>query len=350
MAQTPFKFQERVETHLLAGRNVLLQAPTGAGKTRAALRPWMVAARDGLDFPWRCLYSVPMRVLAQQFIREYEGAVAKFSRGHGFRTVRAQIQTGEQPDDPMLENALIFATLDQTLSSALGIPYSLAPKMANMNAGAVMSSYLVWDEFHLFGRRQALPTTLHLMKMLAGVTPFCLMTATFSQTLLDELASWLGAEVVQVEENELAEIPSQRDKQRRVHIAEQPLCAQTVLERSGPTNHRSVQHGRPRSASLPRSGCSNERARESKLNYCTAASMQKIARIIHSGLSSTLARDGRQSSSLPRAILVATQAIEVGVNITCQTLHSDLAPANTLVQRAGRCARFEGEVGDVVDP
>ncbi len=47
-------------------------------------------------------------------------------------------------------------------------------------------------------------------------------------------------------------------------------------------------------------------------------------------------------------ILISTQVIEAGINITCQVLHTQLAPMNSLLQRAGRCARFTGEVGEVL--
>ncbi|MEI6047000.1 MAG: HD domain-containing protein, partial [Chloroflexota bacterium] len=47
------------------------------------------------------------------------------------------------------------------------------------------------------------------------------------------------------------------------------------------------------------------------------------------------------------AILVATQVIEVGLDINCENLHTELAPANSILQRAGRCARYEGNTGHV---
>jgi len=47
------------------------------------------------------------------------------------------------------------------------------------------------------------------------------------------------------------------------------------------------------------------------------------------------------------AILVATQVVEAGVDISCENLHTEICPANSLIQRAGRCARFEGEKGVV---
>lgn len=46
-------------------------------------------------------------------------------------------------------------------------------------------------------------------------------------------------------------------------------------------------------------------------------------------------------------VLISTQVIEAGINITCQVMHTQLCPMNSLLQRAGRCARFGGEQGEV---
>jgi len=46
-------------------------------------------------------------------------------------------------------------------------------------------------------------------------------------------------------------------------------------------------------------------------------------------------------------ILISTQVIEAGINITCQVMHTQLCPMNSLLQRAGRCARFQNEQGEV---
>ena len=47
-------------------------------------------------------------------------------------------------------------------------------------------------------------------------------------------------------------------------------------------------------------------------------------------------------------IVIATQVVEVGLDISVQVLHTELAPANSLVQRAGRCARFARQHGRVI--
>src|SRR2546429_9976058 len=74
-------FQERVLHHVLNGRSVILQAPTGAGKTKAALAPFLQnLAKQGDKLPHTCRYAVPMRVLANQFYREYQATAEKIDR------------------------------------------------------------------------------------------------------------------------------------------------------------------------------------------------------------------------------------------------------------------------------
>src|SRR5919202_2028501 len=46
-------------------------------------------------------------------------------------------------------------------------------------------------------------------------------------------------------------------------------------------------------------------------------------------------------------VLISSQVIEAGLNITCEVMHTHLCPMNSLLQRAGRCARFRGERGEV---
>ena len=68
----PFEFQRKVAEHLLNGRNVILQAPTGAGKTKAALFPYLLAQQENIPFPRKLLYTTPMRVLAKNFHTDFK--------------------------------------------------------------------------------------------------------------------------------------------------------------------------------------------------------------------------------------------------------------------------------------
>lgn len=343
-----YPYQETVFNHLMEGRNVILQAPTGAGKTQAALYPFLTALDPAPDNPWRgrlptrCIYSVPMRVLARQFDQKHKNPIARYRAKYKLEITQS-IQMGEQPEDPTFTSNLIFATIDQTLSSYLLAPYSLGRRQANLNAGAVMSSYLVFDEFHLYDPASTLPTTLQMLKTLKDITPFVLMTATFSQTLLGELANLLGAVIVPGDETErdgLDELPSQQ-KERTYQVADQPMSAEAVWatheQRSlvicNTVDRARQLHRRLREIASP----------ETEVILLHSQFLRDDRNRIEDRIRELCGKEAqRQAGS---AIVVSTQAIEVGVDMSCHVLHTELAPANAIIQRAGRCARYPGEVG-----
>ncbi|NOG49633.1 MAG: CRISPR-associated helicase Cas3' [Chloroflexi bacterium] len=334
--------QQRVNDLILAGKNVLLTAPTGSGKTRAALHPFLWALDHEEYLPSKCIYSVPMRILANQFIREYKEIVQEYGLAIGRPHLRTTIQTGEQQDDREFASNLIFATIDQTLSSYLLTPYSLPKRLGNINAGALVGAYLVFDEFHLYDPNSTLPTTLHMLKQLNSITPFVLMTATFSTSLVEELARELNCEIVPKTEEErqaIRGIQSQQ-KTRRYYVADTPLNAERVLEK-----HRGrsivICNQVERTQQLYRR-LNALKSDHTRLILLHSQFLTEDRRRIETLLQETFARDSGVD-----VIVVATQAIEVGVDISSTVMHTELAPANSIVQRAGRCARYQGDEGDV---
>ncbi len=341
-----YPYQEKVKELVQAGQSVILQAPTGAGKTRAALAPFIEAFFDlpSGTFPKKCIYSVPLRVLANQFENTYQELAATYHRKYR-RKIDVKVQTGDRPGDRQFEGDLIFATIDQTLSSFLLSPYSLPQRLSNLNAGAVAASYLVFDEFHLFDPISTLPTTLEILRMLRGVTPFLLMTATFSTDMLAGLASALDAVVIPEDDaarQAMQALPSQQ-KTRRYHVADVPLSADAVLKR-----HQSrtlvVCNVVDRARSLFEALRDHPNRGDAQVLLLHSRFLPQDRQRIEGEIQRVFSKDGDPGESW---ILVATQAIEVGLDITCQTLHTELAPANAVLQRAGRCARYPGEEGAV---
>jgi len=49
-----------------------------------------------------------------------------------------------------------------------------------------------------------------------------------------------------------------------------------------------------------------------------------------------------------RRVLISTQIVEAGVDLSASVLYTELAPWASLVQRFGRCARYPGETGKIV--
>jgi len=351
-----YPYQQRVKELIQSGRSVLLQAPTGAGKTRAALAPFIEAFFQfpPQRFPKQCIYSVPMRVLASQFEEEYREMAQKHARIYRDEVLEVRIQTGERPNDQKFQDGdLVFATIDQTLSSALGVPYSLSAGQANLNAGAFYASYLIFDEFHLFPVDEkniggAMTTTLQLLARLKGLIPFVLMTATFSSGMLNELARRLDAVVVTVDEEEyrmIASLGGKQPRQRRYHVHEAPLSAEAVL-----TTHATrsiaicnqVQRAQKLYQELQRLTKGSDTEIILLHSRFTKQDRQRKEALIRQEFGKK--KEARQQKSM---ILVATQVVEVGLDISSEHLHTEIAPANAVLQRAGRCARYPGEQGHV---
>lgn len=389
-----YPYQMRVKQLLYGGQSVILQAPTGSGKTRAALAPFIEAFFDFPPdkFPKQCIYAVPERVLATQFEHEYRDRAESYERRFR-RRLDVRIQTGERPDDPELLGDLIFATLDQVLSSALGVPYSLSPGKANINMGAVLGSYLVFDEFHLFPP-QAIQTTLQLLRLFGRWTPFVLMTATFSETMLREIAHLLQAEPVLVSAEEVAQIETRQGtlprKARHFIVREHPINADDILadhDRRSVAVCNTVDRAIDLYQELVNSGCQPVPVTHpalaplyDRLRGATSPDehrrlLDEAVEILQSEMAnapegtnwvmllhSRFERPHRQVKEaflraecgprreewrVPRLLVVATQVVEVGLDITSQALHTELAPAASVIQRAGRCARYPGEQGRV---
>lgn len=347
----PYPYQKEVSRLLLAGHSVVLQAPTGAGKTTAALLPFLHAWREETQecFPTKCVYVVPMRVLAHQFVHEYEERIASIQRRYR-RSLNVKIQTGDQQDDRRFEGDLIFCTVDQFLSSYLTMPYSQPGRLANINAGAMVGAYIVLDEFHLLDPGSTLPSVLYALKQLSQLAPVLIMTATFSTKMLHTLANGLGTSVVLVSPEEARQIETREGKvaprQRNWHTTDETLTAEIVLN-----YHRcrslalcnTVRQAQTIARQLR--ALITERQLDIEVLLLHSRFLQKDRRHTEERLRLLFGKDADHSGSV---IAVATQTIEVGVDITCETLHTELAPASALIQRAGRCARYPGETGEVI--
>jgi CRISPR-associated endonuclease/helicase Cas3 len=342
-----YPYQRTVKHLIQSGQSVILQAPTGAGKTRAALAPFIETFFDfePHQFPRKCIYSVPMRTLANQFNAEYAHLAASYKRKFG-RDMNVTIQTGERPEDSKLEGDLIFTTIDQTLSSFLCIPYALSTRQANINAGAIVSSYLVFDEFHLFPP-EAFETTVAMLKLLKGLTPFLLMTATFSDTMLKDLSRQLGAAVIPNQQYpaRFEALPSQQ-KERRYQPVDALLTAAAVLA-FHPVNGRSIAVCNTVSRAQ---NLYDELKEQVPDNIQIKLLHSRFYKEDRSEKETWLRREfgkDKERYTVKSAILVATQVVEVGLDITSDVFHTDLAPANAILQRAGRCARYKGESGQI---
>jgi CRISPR-associated endonuclease/helicase Cas3 len=357
-----YQYQLRVAQRMLAGRNVILRAPTGAGKTWAVLAPFLFSRHEELNGPSRLIYALPLRTLAQGIYRQARDAAEKLGwpieatvverDGHKAETIPpfVTLQTGEQPDDPFFDRgSIIVTTYDQVLSGLLDGPYGLSGRLHNINAAAVAGALVVFDEFHLMEPHKAFLTAVAGLHLFRGLCQSVWMTATATAPLENQLREALNAERIPSTRQEwdamLAELPAVSQVTRELVVEHEPLSAAAVLR---------DQHDGGRSIVLLNTVGRAQEMYKALRKEMDSQGMAFPVLLLHSRffkrdreprewqISKLFGRDG-----LGGAILVATQVVEAGLDLTCEHLHTELCPMNALAQRAGRCARFEGEVGTV---
>lgn len=350
----PYGYQLKVSELLLSGKNVILNVPTGAGKTWASIIPFLHAEQTKLvDFPQKMIYSLPLRTLANSIYSD----VTKVLKEKTIIEDKVSIHTGECKNDKHFEGDIIFSTIDQTLSNFLCFPLSLSKRQANINAGALIGSYLVFDEFHLLDPKLSMATTIGMLKTLKNLCRFCIMTATLSEKYIRKLEEAVNAEVVSINDfpedaaiiNSL-KVPEGREAKKTLIVKDEIINAQTILKRH--KKKTIVICNRVEKAQQ----LFNDIVTSDLTGFSNLSDLERSNIIcLHSrffdddrkkkeeDLKQLFGRKNNEKS----AILISTQVIEAGMDISCDTMHVEISPINSFLQRAGRCARWENQYGEI---
>jgi CRISPR/Cas system-associated endonuclease/helicase Cas3 len=108
-------FQIKAEEQLKKGQSVLIVAPTGLGKTRAALKPFV----DGPDcsplLTSRLIYALPIRALAKGVVNELQELSP---------VTRPTVHHGAEAESEIFAERAIITTVDQYFTAFAGAPLS----------------------------------------------------------------------------------------------------------------------------------------------------------------------------------------------------------------------------------
>lgn len=335
----PYSFQLELVEKVLDGKSVIMQAPTGSGKTWASIVPFVIAKKENMQFPQKLIYALPLRALANSLYSDIKEN--KFIKEND---IKVSIQTGEKNEDPyFLEGDIIFTTIDQVLSSLLCIPFSVSKRQGNINAGVILSSYLVFDEFHLLDPERSLATVFTILEKFKDKALFCLMTATLSENLLNSMCKELDVDRVIVDKEKCSEIKNQRDKIKYLNVINKPINADDVLK-----NHKklsialcnTVERSQNLYFDLKKKKQEDDKFKNTKLICINSRFTSKDRNKLENEIRNIFGEGSNED-----AILVSTQIIEVGMDISCDVMHTEISPINSLLQRIGRCARFRDEEG-----
>ena len=342
----------------------LLKIPTGAGKTEAAILGWLYRkfyhpapdVREGT--PGRLIYCLPMRTLVEQTEGRVQGWLENLGMVGDVGVVvlmggEPKTQWYLEPEKP----TIVIGTQDMLLSRALNRGYGSSPFMWPVEYGLLNNDCLwVMDEVQLMANGLATSNQLAgLRRKLKTFGPVASvwMSATAKAQWLETIDHPAPSEagVLKLGDDDLKD-PGLRKRhraQKAVHELPKPGRYARDMAEFVVNNHK-------RGTLTLTIVNTVERAQDiyKALNNPRWVPTDADMMLIHSRFRGGdrelqrewLAEDVEESGA--GRIVVATQAVEAGVDRSARTLITELAPWASMVQRFGRCNRAgEYEQGEI---
>lgn len=252
---------------------------------------------------------------------------------HGQERNHPFLDPGDDTENPI---QLVYTTLDQTLNAFLGIPIGVSLRQGNILPAVIDNSHLIFDEFHLFEPEKSWTTALFALQR--AKQNCIVLTATLSDYMLNFLEEFLsrteiggkfGVEVIEADRPFVnRKVLCKGDGFENVNNLE--LDERTIIIKNGISSAKETAQLLRSHVDLP-------------------------VYLLHSEL---LAEDRKEienqvlsifgEGSEKPGILVSTQVVEAGIDISCDVMHTDICPPSSFIQRAGRSSRYEGEKSKII--
>jgi CRISPR-associated endonuclease/helicase Cas3 len=346
--RSPFPYQERFAE---AGSVPhLIRAPTGAGKTATAILGWLWRYRhSGIPTPRRLVYCLPMRVLVEQTEGEALAWIKalKLDELIKVHVIMGGVDTEEwylHPEDP----AILIGTQDMLLSRALNRGYAAGRFHWPIDFGLLNNDCLwVFDEPQLMASGVSTSAQLAGLRQSLGTfgdCPSLWMSATLEPGWLDtfDFRGKFPRGPLELDERDY-------DPGRPLHkrmTAEKALAELSASPKDMKDLARAVVDKHIGGTQTLVVLNTVERAKDlyQELEKLARKSAAPRLLLVHSRFRPH-ERERLNTELRARAgaagdrIVVATQVVEAGVDISSRTLITELAPWASIVQRIGRCNR-----------
>jgi len=360
----------------------LINVPTGIGKTAAIILGWLWRRRFHENktiratTPRRLVYCLPMRVLVEQTTDNATqwldrlnllGGNLKIGRGDDKDVIKkykpsfenpnkivvTTLMGGEDGDDWDIypeRDAIIIGTQDMLLSRALSRGYGMSRYRWPMHFGLLNNDCLwVMDEVQLMGNGLSTGVQMEAFRSHMG-TMVCTNTKTLwmSATLKKEWLQTVDFNPVKAISTPLTLTPDDLADQKvktRVHAVKLlKKCTSNNDAKKLVENILEHYHEGTRTLVVI-----NTVRRAMEIYSGLKIVLKKIHPapnlvLIHSHFR-PLDRKERVKDLLDEpetagTIIISTQVIEAGVDVSAKTMFTEIAPWSSLVQRFGRCNRY----------
>jgi len=368
----PYPYQVRLATEEPFPE--LLDIPTGLGKTAAVVLAWLWRRRFADEkiknqTPRRLVYCLPMRVLVEQTHRNIELWLTNLGQlgQSGAGKVSVHLLMGGEPDmkswaEYPEEDIILIGTQDMLLSRALMRGYGMSRYQWPIHFAFLHNdAQWVFDEVQLMGaglttsaqmeafrRRFNCARTCRSLWVSATLNPRWLYTVDMRPYLEKPLLLELSSD-----EQRSPPLRTRRAAVKRLFKATTQLTAENQKQTAKAYADALAQEILNRHIAGTTSLVVLNTVERSQAVLDALDRRKPVAEtfLVHS----RFRMDERQMlnrkldesppATGPGRIIVATQAVEAGVDMTSRVLFTELAPWSSLVQRFGRCNRY-GEAND----
>jgi CRISPR-associated endonuclease/helicase Cas3 len=354
---TPFAYQcrlacgpEGLPTDGAICQSQLINIPTGLGKTAAVVLAWIwnrllqPDTEKRAKWPRRLVYCLPMRTLVEQT----RDNVQQWLAGLGLsQTVGLHVLMGGEDggdwDIYPEKDAILIGTQDMLLSRALNRGYGMSRARWPMHFGLLNNDCLwVMDETQLMGPGLATSGQLQAFRDAGTRTHTWWMSATLQSSWLEtpdtrELLAGLSSPVTTAAPTGISKpltlAPATDEKGVATLIASARSSGITLVILNTVKRARFVYDALTKNKTF--AATADIHLVHSRFRPFERASWR----------SRFLSRD---SATEKHRVIIATQVVEAGVDISADTLVTELAPWTSLVQRFGRAARYGGTANVIV--
>ncbi|MCA9050396.1 MAG: CRISPR-associated helicase Cas3', partial [Planctomycetaceae bacterium] len=357
----PYPYQVRFAT--VDGLPELLSVPTGVGKTATAVLGWLWRRRFADKTtreatPRRLVHCLPMRTLVEQTQSECQKWLQAL--GDEVSDISVHLLMGGEDasdwDEHPERDSIIIGTQDMLLSRALNRGYGMSRYRWPMHFGLLNNDCLwVLDETQLMG--VGLTTSVQLAGLRSKLNTYGSCHTLWMSATLDNNA--LQTVDHPQPDSETAGLTLNDDDLGNTRV-QQLLTASKSVKKAGVALSKETEKAYEKQLAEEVQSA-HQPATLTLVVINSVLRSQSLFQAIHERykkaenppevhlIHSRFRPDDRQRNqsaalnegTIPPAgrIVIATQAIEAGVDISATTLFTELAPWASMVQRFGRCNR-----------
>ncbi|MEM2914911.1 MAG: CRISPR-associated helicase Cas3' [Candidatus Bathyarchaeia archaeon] len=319
---------------------VLLDLPTAYGKTTVTIS-LADAIANHTKLINRIIHILPMRSIADQLFNDIKERIGPKNQQ------LVALQHMGSPGSRFFTKKIIITTLDTFLLNFYKAPVAEIHRMFEYNEyshfdfprAMIYSSLIIFDEYHLFSPLGSLENeaksftsaTYSVCTLATSGVPVIIMTATMplplKQILIEKCENY-GISIKPIQYEKFGDRDYEEDRK------DKKICLEIIDEKDVKTEVEKFLSARKKVLLIFNT------VKEAFKCFSNLSYYKPI--LIHGKLPEiTRVKRFEEFKNETPPLMISTQVVESGLNLSFDVLITDACPADRLIQRAGRVARFK---------